>query len=62
MLLRDLPVRTVNLLGSETVAQSSGGRLDYYRDYDMRRADDPRRRQQIREAMARYRQRKRDAK
>jgi len=62
MLLRDLPVRSVRLLGDdcEPVA-TSAGRADYFRDYDLRRASDPRRRQQIRDAMARYRQRKRAA-
>jgi hypothetical protein len=59
MLLRDLQVRTVSFSASDRPAHtSSASRSDYFRDYDQRRASDPLRRQQIRSAMMRYRQRK----
>lgn len=57
MLLRDLPVRVVQF-HSEPVRAPGGDRTDYFRDYDQMRANDPMRRQQIRTAMQRYRQRR----
>jgi hypothetical protein len=48
--------RTVTLLDAD---RSVPGRTDYFRAYDQRRANNPMRRQQIREAMARYRQNRR---
>jgi hypothetical protein len=60
MLLRDLQTRTVTFSSAERTSQVvSPGRADYFRDYDQRRANDPMRRKQIREAMARYRQNRR---
>jgi hypothetical protein len=56
MLLRDLSTRRVTLM--EPVV-ASPGRADYFREYDQIRAADPRRKQQIREAMARYRKSRR---
>jgi hypothetical protein len=56
MLLRDMLTRTVTLLDAD---RSVPGRTDYFRAYDQRRANNPMRRQQIREAMARYRQNRR---
>jgi hypothetical protein len=57
MLLRDLSVRVVSF-SSEPIRSASGDRADYWRDYDQMRANDPMRRQQIRAAMQRYRQRR----
>ena len=57
MLLRDLAVRVVQFQ-SEPIRNPSGDRTDYFRDYDQQRAHDPMRRQQIRTAMQRYRQRR----
>lgn len=56
MLLRDLAVRVVSF-SSEPIRNPGGDRSDYFRDYDRLRANDPLRRQQIRGAMKRYRQR-----
>ncbi|MCA3072801.1 MAG: hypothetical protein IOD11_20495 [Rhodocyclaceae bacterium] len=57
MLLRDLSVRVVSF-SSEPIRSVAGDRTDYFRDYDQMRANDPMRRQQIRTAMKRYRQRR----
>jgi len=57
MLLRDLSVRVVSF-SSEPIRNPGGDRTDYFRDYDQMRANDPMRRQQIRAAMQRYRQRR----
>ena len=56
MLLRDLLTRTVTFSPAE---RTGPGRSDYFRDYDQRRSNDPMRRKQVREAMARYRQNRR---
>ena len=56
MLMRDLLTRTITFSPGE---RAGPGRTDYFRDYDQRRANDPMRRKQIREAMARYRQNRR---
>jgi hypothetical protein len=60
MLLRDLQARTI-VFDREPIRQSAD-RTDYFRDYDQMRAQDPMRRQQIRTAMQRYRQRQRTLK
>lgn len=60
MLLRDLSVRVVSF-SSEPIRSVAGDRTDYWRDYDQSRANDPMRRQQIRAAMQRYRQRRKAA-
>lgn len=59
MLLRDLKPRTI-VFDSEPLVVTAPARADYFRTYDQARANDPIRRAQIRAAMARYRQRKRE--